>query len=224
MPVVGVILGFLPGFAWLSFYLQEEIHPEPKRLIALAFVNGAAFAFIALIVQMVLKSAFQTLNVAEFSPVWLVAFAAVEELAKFWAAYAAIHSAPEFDEPVDAMLYTIIAALGFATVENVAVLAGGGGNSVFLPATFDLLTFRFLGATLLHTLTSGIFGYYWALSIRRFGSFGYLLTGFLLATGIHAIFNYLVLNFGEKGFSVIFLVLIGFFVLADFEKLKAKVL
>jgi RsiW-degrading membrane proteinase PrsW (M82 family) len=28
---------------------------------------------------------------------------------------------PEFDEPIDAMLYMIIVALGFATIENILV-------------------------------------------------------------------------------------------------------
>lgn len=223
MAVLAVILGLLPGFAWLAFYLQEEIHPEPKRMIALAFVNGAAFAFLALGAQLILRNSFDSAGIAQLSIIGVLVFAAVEELAKFWAAYAAVHKSPEFDEPVDAMLYAVVAALGFATMENVGVLVGGS-STVILPATFHLITFRFLGATLLHTLTSAVFGYYWALSIREFGAKYYLLIGLLTATFIHGAFNLLVLNFGEKGFSVIFLIIIGFFVLADFEKLKTKML
>ncbi len=224
MPVVGIILGLLPGFAWLAFYLQEEVHPEPKRLLALTFVNGAVFAFLALAIQIGLKAFFDAVGIAQFSPVWLYAFAGVEELVKFWAAYAAIHNSPEFDEPVDAMLYAVVAALGFATVENIGVLLGGAQQSVILPTTFHLITFRFLGATLLHTLASGIFGYYWARSIREFRSLSWLFLGFIFATTLHGTFNFLVLNFGEKGLSVIFLAVVAFFVLADFEKLKTEVL
>jgi RsiW-degrading membrane proteinase PrsW (M82 family) len=224
MPVIGIILGLLPGFAWLAFYLQEEVHPEPKRLLALTWVNGAVFAFVALAVQLAFKAFFDVVGVEQFSPVWLYTFAGIEELVKFWAAYAAIHNSPAFDEPVDAMLYAVIAALGFATVENVAVLLNGGGQSVFLPATFHLITFRFLGATLLHTLASGIFGYYWARSIKEFQTFNWLFLGFIMATALHGTFNFLVLSFGEKGLSVIFLALVAFFVLADFEKLKTEVI
>jgi RsiW-degrading membrane proteinase PrsW (M82 family) len=224
MPVLGIVLGLLPGFAWLSFYLQEEVQSEPKRLLALTFVNGAIFAFLALAMQLGLKAIFDTIGVAQFSPVWLYAFAAVEELVKFWAAYAAIHNSPSFNEPVDAMLYIIVAALGFATVENIGVLIGGGQQSVILPATFHLITFRFLGATLLHTLASGVFGYYWARSIREFRSFSLLFFGFIFATVLHGTFNFLVLSFGEKGLSIVFLAILAFFVLADFEKLKTEVL
>ncbi len=212
----------IPSFAWLSFYLQEEVHPEPKRLIALTFVDGAAFAFLALGAQLGLREVFDTFGIAQFSLLWLYAFAAIEELAKFWAAYAAIHKSPAFNEPLDAMLYTVIAALGFATVENIGVLLGIPMSSVFLPESFHIITFRFVGATLLHTLSSGIFGYYWALGISKFRSSSHLIYGFLMATVVHGTFNYLVLGFGEKGFSVIFLVIIAFFVLADFEKLKTR--
>lgn len=192
-------------------------------MIALAFINGAAFAFLALGAQLILRNSFDSAGLSQLSIIGILVFAAVEELAKFWAAYAAVHKSPEFDEPVDAMLYAVVAALGFATMENIGVLVGGS-STVILPTTFHLITFRFLGATLLHTLTSAIFGYYWALSIREFGEKYYLLIGFMMATLIHGSFNLLVLNFGEKGFSVIFLIIIGFFVLADFEKLKTKVL
>jgi protease PrsW len=224
MPIVGIILGLLPGFGWLAFYLQEEIHPEPKRLIALTFVNGAAFAFLALAIQIGLKGIFDQVGVAQFSPIWLYTFAGVEELVKFWAAYAAIHNSQSFNEPVDAMLYLVVAALGFATVENIGVLAGIAQNSVLLPATFHIITFRFLGATLLHTLASAIMGYHWALGIKAFKATRFLVVGFLAATFIHGTFNFLVLSYGEKGFSIIFLVLVAFFVFADFEKLKTEVL
>lgn len=224
MQAFGIVLGLLPGFAWMGFYLQEEIHPEPKKLIALTYVNGAAFAFIALVFQIFLKKFFDGYGIGSSSPAWLLSFAGIEELMKFWAAYAAVHRSPEFDEPVDAMIYAVVAALGFATVENVAVLSGGPQYSFFLANIFPLITFRFVGATLLHTLTSGIFGYYWARDIRAFRSPAFLGIGFLIASLIHAIFNFLVVNYGPKGIVIIFLIIVGFFVLADFEKLRERML
>ncbi len=222
MSALPVILGILPGFAWLLFYLKDDMNPEPKKLIALTFVNGAGIAFLALAVQLGLKSIFDQIGVAEMSIVWLVTFAASEEFLKFWAAYAAVHNQPEFDEPIDAMIYTVTAALGFATVENIAILSGGGAAGFYLQNTFHIVTFRFLGATLLHTLASGVLGYHWALGIRRFKSGYTIFVGLIAATFLHGTFNYLVIHFGEKGFSIIFLVVAAFFVLADFEKLKGR--
>jgi cytochrome c oxidase subunit IV len=73
---------------------------------------------------------------------------------------------------------------------------------------------------LLHTLASGIVGYWWAMSIRRFFDARYLVFGLVLATFVHMAFNILILNFGELFYPLIFLVIIGFLILADFEKLK----
>lgn len=221
MPLaVQIILGLLPSFAWLLFYAQEELHPEPKRLLALTFVTGAAFAFIALGVQYGLRHGLTALHITSNSFVWLFLFAATEEIVKFAAAYAALHKNPNFSEPVDAMIYLVVAALGFAAVENVGILLGGNPSSMAFSHVFHLVTFRFIGATLLHTLASGLVGYYWALCIRRFNARRWLAFGLLLASVLHAAFNYGVLHYDKLGFSVALLMIVGFFVLADFEKLK----
>ena len=221
---IQVLLGFVPSFAWLLFYMQEGMRPEPKRLIALAFVTGAAFAFLALIFQMGLRSFLSGLNFGDRSFLWLFLFAAVEELLKFAAAYAAVHKSPEFDQPVEAMLYAVVAALGFAAVENIGVLIGGNPGTMGFANVFHLVTFRFIGATLLHTLASGLVGYYWALSIRHFGAKKYLAIGLLAATFLHAAFNYGILYYNERSLSLAILMIVGFLILGDFEKLKSKVL
>jgi len=46
--------------------------------------------------------------------------------------------------------------------------------------------------------------------------------GFLIATVLHATFNYLILNLGDIAYTVVFLLIVGFFVLNDFEKLKVR--
>jgi RsiW-degrading membrane proteinase PrsW (M82 family) len=221
---VQVLLGFLPSFAWLLFYWQEDMRPEPKRLIGLAFVTGAAFAFLAIVLQLGLRNMLSGLHLGDRSFFWLFLFAAVEELLKFAAAYAAVHKNPNFDQPVDAMLYVVMAALGFATVENVGVLVGGNPGTLAFGSVFHLITFRFIGATLLHTLASGLVGYYWARSIRHFGAKKYLVWGLAAATILHSVFNYGILYYNERGLSLALLMVVAFFVLGDFEKLKPKVL
>jgi len=65
-----------------------------------------------------------------------------------------------FDEPTDAMIYCIIAALGFASVENLMILF-----KISFPdfgQAIGIMGFRFLGATLLHTLASAMVGYWLA--------------------------------------------------------------
>src|SRR6185369_2975536 len=209
---IHVLLGFVPGFAWLVFYLQEESRPEPKRLIALAFLTGAAVAFIAFAAQIRIRSLLAGLNMPQYSFTGLFLFAACEELLKFAAAYAAVHKSPEFEEPVEAMLYAVVAALGFATVENIGILLGGNPQSLVLANAFHLVTFRFIGATLLHTLASGLVGYYWAMSIRHFGAKRFVLGGLCAASLLHALFNYGILHHHNiPSFSLALLMIAGFF-------------
>lgn len=225
MTILAIILGFLPGLAWLFFYLQEDIHPEPKKLIFLTFIMGAVSAVFALGVEISLKPALGGIGMEKLTLSSLVVLALIEELLKFGAAYFSVHKNPAFDEPVDAMIYMVIAALGFATVENLgAVTSGSPSQTAILSDAFTTTSLRFVGATLLHSLTSALIGYYWALGIREFKTKKYILFGLLLASGLHSVFNYLIIAYGNVLYTAVFLVLVGFFVLNDFEKLKRRII
>ena len=169
-----LILGLLPGFAWLVFYVEEEeTHPEPRRLIVLAFAAGIAAGLVAVVLESVLQSAAAGVGIEEFSLVALAAFALIEETVKFGAAYLTIGKSRLARNPVDLMIYLIVAALGFATLENIGALvtfwlgARAAGTGSFAAGIVEALSLRFAGATLLHSLTSGIVGYYWALGMLR---------------------------------------------------------
>jgi len=112
------------------------------------------------------------------------------------------------------MIYMITAALGFAAVENIAAAYN---NS--LPVILETTTLRFFGATLLHTLCSGLVGYYWAKSILS-DSKNKLIFGLSLAALLHAIFNYLIIKYEPVIVPTIFLIIFALFILHDFEKLK----
>ncbi len=149
----------------------------------------------------------------------------IEEFMKFSAAYFAVGKSPELDEPIDAMIYMIVAALGFATLENIGAItnvAAAAAQGTLISSVFEAVSLRFVGATLLHSLTSAIVGYHWALGIAHKKVPQYIFSGFVIATILHATFNYLILNNADVGYSVLFLLVIGFFVLNDFERLKVK--
>jgi RsiW-degrading membrane proteinase PrsW (M82 family) len=204
------------------FYLGEETHPEPKRLITFVFIVGMAFGFFTVAIENIFSSWASGIGIQELSLLSLFGLAIIEEIMKFTAAYFAINRNPEFTEPVDAMIYMIVAALGFATIENIGAISGIVPSATLVPAVLETISLRFVGATLLHTLTSGIVGYYWALGIVRGKVARYLLPGIAVAAILHATFNYLILTYGDAIYSVIFLIVVGFFVLNDFEQLKAK--
>lgn len=169
MNILTPILALLPGFAWLLFYLQEDLHPEPKKLIGLTFIAGMASAFFALAIELIFNLALLRFGVGYLNFYSLLVLAFIEEGTKFSAAYLTIHKSKAFDEPVDAMIYVVAAALGFATLENIGVLTGGLENqTAIVSMAFATASLRFVGATLLHSLTSGIVGFSWAMGIRKF--------------------------------------------------------
>ena len=208
------VLGFFPGLAWLLFFLQEDARrAEPKGLIFSTFVWGGLVTFVVLPLQVVAKWALLAGGIANANPFHLFALAGLEELLKFGAVLWWISRRKEFDEPIDAMVYMVVAALGFASVENVAtVLRATNG--------VELLTLRFIGATLLHSLASGIVGYYWARGILACNRKTWLAAGLFIATLFHTVFNYLMIIWGPSMRITALLILLAFVVLRDFEELK----
>lgn len=231
MNPLAILLGILPGIVWLFFYLQEDLHPEPKKLLAKTFLVGGLFAFLALLVELLadcsLVRNFQNCFDGNGSQIPLsigiiVFFSLIEEVAKFFAAFVSVHKNPAFNEPVDAMIYAVVASLGFATVENIGAIGFEAGHGGFTTDPLEIISLRFIGATLLHTLASAAVGYYWAISIRDFGEKKIILAGIMVATGLHALFNYFILEYEKMTLPVLLLMVAGFFIISDFEKLKRK--
>lgn len=220
--VLSLVFGLLPGFAWLIFYMSEDPHPEPKRLIVLTFFAGIAFGFFTIVIEQGFNGALGNVGVTEFSILSLLGLALIEELMKFCAAYFAVGKSPLLNEPMEHMLYMIVAAMGFATLENIGAISNIPFPGAAIGMFFETSSLRFVGATLLHSLTSGIVGYHWALGIARKSVVKNLCIGFALAAVLHGAFNYLIINYGNIAYAVVLLVMAGFFVLNDFEKLKQK--
>ncbi len=208
------MIGFFPGLIWLFFFLQEDARrPEPKRLIFSTFVFGGLVTFLVLPLQVITKYLLLAGGIMDANPFHLFALAALEELLKFVMVFLWISHRKEFDEPIDAMVYMVIVALGFATVENIAT-ALRATNGV------ELIVLRFIGATLLHSLASGIVGYYWARGIIKCKEMKYIAGGLLIASLFHTAFNYLMIVWGPGIKVTGLLALLTLFVLKDFEILK----
>lgn len=232
-----LILGVMPSIIWLAFYLRKDIHPEPKKWLFLVFLAGMAITPLVIIVERQAAEFFNFLNSA--APVFFSAFlknlaivfigmAAIEEFFKYFIVRLAMKHNPFFDEPADAMVYMIVAALGFAAIENI-IVAQSYAPSIFLDPSQSLaiLLLRFIGATFLHTLTSGIVGFYYALSLINADKSAarrhlLIIKGLTIAALLHGLFNYLIIiteNTSAIYFSIpLFLILI--FVSKDFKILQ----
>ena len=183
------ILGILPSFVWLLYFLRKDVHPEPNRMILLVFLAGMGSALVALGIERVVLPAFSTLPspLSVFASLF-IGVALVEEIVKYGAVRFTVLKNKIIDEPIDIPLYFIVAGLGFAALENTMVLleAGVPWNT---PEIAGLSALRFLGAVFLHALVSGMLGYF--IVQKRF------VAGLFSAIILHGLFNWFILN--EQG-------------------------
>lgn len=210
--------GLLPSLIWLYFLLKEDAsHPEPKRLIALAFVAGIVAVPLALPLEQFTKAHF-----TDIFPL-LTSWALIEELLKYVVAAIFILWRHAVDEAPDYVIYMLTVALGFAAAENILFLLTPISNGELSSAVFTG-NVRFLGSTLLHVLASAAVGFSLAFS-AKFHSVGRMLVaaiGLILAVALHTSFNLLIMNQGASStltaFFLVWTVAIVFF--ATFEVLK----
>jgi RsiW-degrading membrane proteinase PrsW (M82 family) len=199
-----VALGLLPSLIWLFYYLKHDLHPEPKRLIVKTFLMGVLFApVVALLQWLFVEIASNFYDIYKPGASFFLWAAAVEETIKLLAVRVAVLKHAEFDEPTDAMIYMVTAALGFAAIENVLVLMNIIPNGTSYAV--GVLALRFIGATFLHALAAAITGYFLAISwFFRRHALKLILLGLTLATSVHFLFNMLLQIFQDNLTALIY--------------------
>lgn len=213
-----ILGGMLPALLWLWFWRKEDrVRPEPRGMVLLAFLAGVAAVPLVLPIEKLIN------NIFGFSTVAVVLWAAAEELMKFGGAYITALRSRFMDEPIDAVLYLITTALGFSALENAFFLIKPIADGNFLQG-FLTGHLRFIGATLLHTVSSAAIGGAMALSFYRYAKIRhkYLFVGILIAIALHALFNFLIIHTIEESLFLIFgfvwLTVVG--LLLFFERIK----
>lgn len=221
-----IFLTFLPPVVWLLFYLREDRHPEPKFFLMLVFIGGVASAIIAVIVELVLigqEGIFSgSIGMAKNAYVFFLVIGLVEEYVKYLPIKFLVLRKSAFDEPVDAMIYMMTSAMGFAALENALFILPIFHQNIF--SGLEIVANRFLGANLLHVLSSGIVGFFLARAFFSPKRRHFIALGVLLAAILHAGFNYLILvrEAVPQGTFYIILLLstMAVMVFMDFERLK----
>jgi len=227
-----IFFGVLPSIIWLLFYLRKDVHPEPNFQIIKIFFYGMLVAIPAVFLE---KGIFEiTLNPPFsdiFSPFFIIIFntligvALIEEVLKYLVVKEKVLKSAEFDEPTDALLYMIIAALGFAALENILILIPLG-PTLLLGEAFSITAARFLGATFLHTLCSGTVGFFLALSFFEIKNrVSLLAAGLGIACLLHGLYNFSIMEIeGSLRFliPIIILISLALFVSLGFKRLKKK--
>lgn len=222
-----ITLTFIPPILWLLFYLREDRHPEPKRLLLLTFIGGMGAALLAMVAEVIAVG--QT-EISILSATWLeyhtffffLIIGAIEEYCKYLPVKFMVMKRSDFDEPVDSMIYMMTAALGFAALENTLFILPIFQESLFIG--FEVAANRFLGANLLHALASGIVGFFLARAFFSPYRHHFIALGIVISSLLHAGFNYLILvrEALEEGtfYLILLLSTMAIMVFIDFERLK----
>jgi len=125
--MVWSILAVAIAAAWAyAFYREDTYDREPLWLLAVAGGGGALSMLPALWLEnWLLPGGFDGGGAlpARLGAVFLVA-GPVEELCKFAAVWLLVWPRASFNEPMDGIIYAVMAATGFATAENLYFMVG----------------------------------------------------------------------------------------------------
>jgi RsiW-degrading membrane proteinase PrsW (M82 family) len=211
--------GILPALFWLWFWGREDkLHPEPRGHLLIVFLGGMASVLLVYPLQ---KLAFDAYGLTAST---LFIWASIEELAKYVVVALLVLYTVDYDEPVDALIYLITAALGFAALENTLFILSPMLDGDFAKGLVTT-NMRFIGASMLHVVCSAILGYTIARAFfaNKVMKMTWRIFGLSLAIGLHTVFNLFIIG-DENGsktflaFSVVWMMAIVVLIL--FEKVK----
>ena len=213
-----LIGGIIPSLLWLWFWLKEDSDkPEPKGILAIVFILGMIAVICVLPIQRIIQ---ESISLQELQ---IVVLASSEEIIKYLAVMIVLYKTTFIEEPIDWPIYLITSALGFAALENSLFLLKPfslGQNTVGL-LTGEL---RFLGSTLLHTVSSGMLGMALGMSLHLYGLKRkiYLAIGMFSAIALHSIFNFFIMKNSGNDFLKVFglLWVVTIIVMLLFEKVR----
>ncbi len=200
------LVPILLSIAWLGFVRRfDRAHPEPLWLVATTFVLGALATIPAGLAETALANLTPWLDprVVTFGgrpfalPLAFVVFTAVvgvsEEGAKMLGTTFAVRRR-EFDEPIDGIVYGVVASLGFAAAENVHYFAM---SRLAVP----IVVARSFMSVPAHMFFGAIWGY--ARGARLVEARSRVLLFLLVAAAAHGLFDALLSTDGAGGFAVL---------------------
>ncbi|MDD2411572.1 MAG: PrsW family glutamic-type intramembrane protease [Bacteroidales bacterium] len=195
-------LSVAPALAILmAVYFIDKYDREPIRLLLTSVMLGIVALIPAIIFELIFGFMDQHENIflIFIYAVWVVGFA--EEGCKFFFLRTVPYIRPDFNEPLDGIVYGLAISMGFAAVENIFYVLNGGVGLGLL---------RMFTAVPMHAVCGVVMGYY--VGLAKFSSQGsrkLLSTGLLLAIAIHGLYDFFLIQQLWAGFAIFaFVVLI----------------
>ncbi len=228
--IIYFLIGVIPCLLWLFFYLSQDVHPESNKKIIEIFLLGALTVVPIKMIENYATNLFPPENILVKKFMLLLLYYGLiigftEEFFKYLVVRLRVIKSSHFDEPIDAMLYLIIASLGLATVENLAVVFG----IKIIPDIILVSIIRLLTAIFLHTLAAAITGFFLAFCLREKNLIKrsmIVIGGLLIASFCHGIYDISILKLETANnifyffLPIAIIFLMGIFVYFLFSKVK----
>ncbi|RMG19232.1 MAG: protease PrsW [Planctomycetota bacterium] len=174
----------LPSVLLVWFFRARDVHPEPAGALWATFGLGILSTLPTVVVALPLEAVLRALALPAAPAALLDAFfcaALPEEFFKLCVLLFYVRPHRAFDEPMDGIVYGVVASLGFATFENVLYTAGGGLVTALL---------RAFTAVPMHAACGAIMGYYVGqASFAPNPPLGRLLAAYLWPVLIHGVYD-----------------------------------
>lgn len=183
--------GMVPTFLWLWFWLTEEDdHKEPVLLVILTFLGGA----VGVLLLLPLKPLIQSIALTPQTITVLYAF--LEEVIKYSLVVLIAFNSGAITRATDYTIFLVTGALGFSALENTLYLIKPIAANTDLGLILITGNMRFLGATVLHSISVALIGVLIGLAYAGRSSLRalYTIIGLILATGLHTVFNYFIMQ------------------------------
>jgi RsiW-degrading membrane proteinase PrsW (M82 family) len=166
----------------------DSARPEPLSELWAVFRAGMLVVIPVALLEAFIEGFFGGMNLSFNTSILVKSFIVAglcEEFAKMQIVMRKIYKNPVFDEHMDGIVYSVMASMGFALIENFFyVFQHGIGTGVL----------RCFTAVPMHAMTTGIMGYYIGLSIfyaKEEERSGLIYKGLLIAVFIHGAYDYL---------------------------------
>ncbi len=186
-------LAIAPAFMGLIYmYIRDKYEKEPFFMVALAVAFGIFATFLIYALTQILAILFQNLEnspstLLESFYIAFIASAFTEEFVKFLLLYVLIWKNPNFNEPLDGIVYAVFLALGFAGIENLMYVLNPtmGGIQTGLARAFISVPS--------HALFAVHMGYYFSFAKFQKQLKPFCLS-FLMPYLLHAFYNFFLLQ------------------------------
>ena len=197
-----LVLAVAPAVAlFLFFYVRDKYRREPLGVMLVTFGLGAASlvpaAMTSLSLQKLTGWHSGTPNLLHAFLGAMLIVGVVEEGAKFiFVRFYAFHR-PEFDEPYDGIMYSVMAALGFATLENIIYVFSNGAGAGVMRALLSVPSHAFDGVLMGYFLGEAKFA-----RSDRVGNWLSAL-GLGLAVTAHGLYDFIVFSLDKAPLMIL---------------------